>query len=255
MLSLVFLPFLFGLSVFMTYERVLLTLRRNSSDEDTFQYARRRAMSSFAWRVRKLHRWAHSTHLQRLTSKDKVDESISAFQSLVAYEANPRDVPPEQGWAPHLAKEFMAEYGLKTGHYNRVYEDEWSASSTYLDLGDGVFPNRVAYYISGDQFAADCLKLRLTVSEPDEADAATEQFVALSEALLAKAFSAGVSTNLTEVIRGGQSGETEVAGKLVAVHRENWQAGEDGRFDVTVKLTVPPRAGEGGVEDGSVAVP
>ena len=238
LLSLLFLPFLFGLSVLMAYERVFLTLRRNLSDEATFQYARRQAVKRFAWRVRKLQRWANSTHFQHLTSKDKVDESISAFQELVAYEANPRDVPPEQGWAPHLAKDFMNDYGMKTGYYNRLYDDEWSASSNYLNLDDGVLPNCVFYSISGNQFAAECLKLRLTVNEPEHGEAASERFVALSEALLAKALSADVSTNLADVIRSGQSGETEVAGRIVSIHRENWHVGQEGRYEVTVKVTV-----------------
>lgn len=240
LLSFLFLPFLFALSVFLAYERVFRKLKNHSRDEATYRYARSQAVRNFLLGPRQLERWANTTFLNRLTSKDAVNESIADFKALVADEANPEDVPSHQGWSPQLAKNFLAEYGLKTGYYNRMYDDKWSASSDYLELDDGILPNSIAYYVYGNRSAAKSLKLRLNVNETNTGEAAVERFAELAEALLGKALSGEISTNLGELIRGGQSAETQIAGKFVSVGRKDWRAAKTGQYDVSLEVSMSP---------------
>lgn len=239
LLSILFLPFLFVLSVFLAYERAFLNLKRNTRDASVYRFARGQAMRTFWHRARQLERWAHTTFFNRLNSEQGVRESIADFKALVAEEASPKEVPPDRGWSPQLAKDFMAEYGLKTRYYSKLYDDEWSASSNYLELGDDILSNNIAYYVSGSRSAVRLLKLKLNVNEPDQGDIAVSRFVELAEALLEKALSAGVSINLQEVIGGGENAETEIVGKIVSVSRDDWHGGKTGQYDVTLTVRIP----------------
>lgn len=238
LLSLLFLPFLFVLSVFLAYERAFLNLKRNTGNEAVWRFARWQAIRSFWFRARQMERWAHTTFLKRLSSEEEVRESIADFKALIAEEASPIEVPSDQGWSPQLAKDFLAKNGLKTGYYNRLYDDEWFSSSNYLELGDGILSNNIAYYVSGSRTAVTSLKLKLNVNEPDDEEAAIVQFVELAEVLLKNALSANVSTNLGELIRDGKLAETEIAGRVVSVRREDWHRGKTGQYDVTVGVRV-----------------
>ena len=229
---------MFALSVFLAYERAFLNLKRNTGDEAIYRFARGRAVLNFRYRVHQLERWAHTTFLKRLTSKMEVEVSVADFKTLIAEEANPKEVPPDQGWSPQFAKDFMAEHGLKTRYYDKLCDDEWFASSSYLELGDGILSNNIAYYVSGSRIAVTSLKLKLNVNEPDNEEAAIVQFVELAEVLLENALGASVSTNLGELIRDEKLAETEIAGRVVSVKREDWHGGKTGQYDVTVRLRV-----------------
>lgn len=222
----------------MTYERVFIKIRRTTSDDTVYKFAKKQSIFRFFFRPRELERWSNTTFHNRLASKAAVKKSIADFKAMVAYERNPKEVPPDEGWSPYEAKDFLSEHGLKTGYYNNVGDDEWFASSNYLDLEEGIFPNRVAYYVSGDQVAAKSLKLRLYVNEPKKGDEAITRFVSIAETLLAATFSASVSTNLEELFREGQDAETKIAGKLISISKEDWHQGKTGQFEITLVITV-----------------
>lgn len=46
----------------------------------------------------------------------------------------------ENGWNPYLAKGLLNDNNLKTGYYKPLDDIEWSAYSTYLELGDEILP-------------------------------------------------------------------------------------------------------------------
>lgn len=250
LLSISFLPFLFVLSVFLAYERAFANLKRNTGDTSVYRFARAHAIRTFRCRARHLERWAHTTFLNRLNSEQQIRESIADFRALIAEQASPKEVPSDQGWSPQMAKDFMAEYGLTTRYYSKLYDDEWFASSNYLELGDGILSNNVAYYVSGSRSAVTSLKLKLNVNEPDQGDIAVSRFVELAEALLEKALSAGVSTNLHELIGGGENAETEIAGKIVSVSRDDWHGGKTGQYDVALEVCVRSAEGTPPESDG-----
>jgi len=240
LLSLLFLPYLFVLSVFMAYERAFIKLQRNSDDDAIYQFAKKASIRNFKYRVRQLERWSNTTFHKRLTSEEFVIKSIDAFKALLDYETNPKPVAPDQGWAPYQAKDFLSEHGLKTGYYENYFDEQWFASSNSLKVGDGILPNTVTYYVSGDQFAAKSLKLKLYISEPENSVSAISRYVELAEILLGKALSAEVATNLDILIRESGDAETTVAGKLVSVKREEWNSGKINQYDICLTISVPP---------------
>ena len=45
----------------------------------------------------------------------------------------------------------------------------WGADSSYLEIGSGILPNNIAYYIDGTEKAAKKLKLKMNINLPEEA--------------------------------------------------------------------------------------
>ena len=240
LLSLLFLPYLLGLSTLMVYERSFRKLRNNISDDVILAYAKKAAVKAFYLRTRQLDRWAHTTYLEPPKTIMDVRVSIVNFKKLIDRETNPQHVSQDQGWSPQYAKNFLAEFGLITGHYNKLYDNKWSATSNYLK-SDRYTLNNIDYRISGDQVAVKLLKLRLNVWEPSESEAAFEKFVGLSESLLEKALNADIETNLDELIRDCQNDETIIAGRKVSVNRKLWNSTKTGGFEISIELSPEPK--------------
>jgi hypothetical protein len=65
--------------------------------------------------------------------------------------------------------------------------DEWWASSPYLEIGDAIMPNNLAYYVDGHEAVATTLKLVLNVNAPETAQKARCSFLEIARILYEKA--------------------------------------------------------------------
>lgn len=154
LLSLLYLPFVYALSVYSTYERVFVRIKFKCSEDDILKYAKWKSILAFHCRARLLDRWANTTFFSQLTSKEEVRKSIKDIKALVAYEKNPKIIPIEEGWSPYEAKAFLSEHGLTTGYYKSIGDPEWFATSNDLGVDEDILPNYINYSISGDRYAA-----------------------------------------------------------------------------------------------------
>ena len=151
----------------------------------------------------------------------------------------PLPVPANEGWEPIGACQMLADYNLATLDYKPVGDGEWSGSSPFFQLGSEaeVWRNQLAFYVSGSQFAATELTLRLYVNVPDHASAAEEHFVVVSLALV----EAAIGLEAVESLKGALSRLQQVTqtldGTIVKLYREDWSGGaiKDG-YDWTLKL-------------------
>ena len=238
LLSILYLPFPYGLSIYMAYERAFIPLNANCSDDKIFAYAKKSALRKFRLNTSAMRRWIDRSHHERLNSTDQVDQSIKALKDRLAYEANPPKIDSKLGWSPFSAKDFLSEYALKTGHYKNLGEEEWFCSAPPVDIDESLFPSTLAYHVSGDKDAAKSLKLRLYVNTPEHEEGAVAYFAQVSETLLSKALDAEASTNLCELISAQQDAETSIKGKRVSIKRQDWQNRQSGGFDLTFEVAV-----------------
>lgn len=72
-----------------------------------------------------------------------------------------------------------------------------------LDLDNGILPNKLAYYISGDRYAAKTLKLRLNMNMPEGNDSALDSFVEAGRILFKKALALELGEDLAKVLHNG----------------------------------------------------
>ncbi|MFC3714508.1 hypothetical protein ACFOMD_18215 [Sphingoaurantiacus capsulatus] len=219
LLTLAFLPFLYLVVLYSVYERVFTLLPWSIPDEHLRARAKWQSFCTFGWDIGGLQRWKQSNARFDATDEESLRQSFAEIKMLAKREANPPAVPHEDGWSPYAAKDFLEDAGLPTRYYHRSFEDEWFASSSYLEVGQGGLPNNLAYYVNGTEFAATELKLKLNVNQPSSPEEAEERFMRIGQALLIAAL--------------GQPAATTFFGKLSRL--KSFQVG-DGRQGVSLAL-------------------
>jgi len=239
LLSFSLLPFLLVLLVYVTYENAILRLRVTIPDPALRSYAQWRALLTFRWRLESLKRWARNTAVGRPQDRADVDSSIREVLDAQRHEASPQVVPAEDGWSPYAAIGFLKEKGLVTDDYHRSFEDTWSASTPYLELGDGFMSDNIAYYVEGDAHVAKKLKLVLNVNNSDDPSASEAAFESIARTLLTEALGQEVEAVADAVFASRKANvKTHAApSRTIELWRDHWSGGTTGGYSKTLTVT------------------
>ena len=230
LLTLCFLPFLFALVVFVSYELSFVGLAWAIPDQKIRNRAKWRAILTFGVNLDLLRHWTRSIQRFKPSNIAELRRSFDEIKIISQREANPPVVAPESGWSPYLAKDFLKENGLPTGHYQRLDEDGWFANSNYLEVGEGLYlKNNIVYYISGNEHAATELKLVLNVNIPDARDEAERRFRETGLILLHAAMGSALDAATRNNIRT-DSFSAQVEGRRIELEKNVWQAGVPGGY-------------------------
>ena len=203
-LSVLFLPYIFAISIIMAYETTGSVIRVMINDKSLQSYAMRQALQSFRFDLNGLQRWKRSIGLFRPQSKEQIQDLIAEIKTSKKRERQQQDISPELGWNPSDAIKFLSDKGLETDDYHRTFENQWWASSRVLKVeNESLFPGDVVYYVSGDDIAVKRLKLTLNVFDRLGGTASDVQFFTICKALLER--STGHSP--VDLLHQGISGE------------------------------------------------
>lgn len=236
LLTAMFLPFLYGLYVYVTYDRVLNSFDFSIKNLTLHRYARRRLITGFWLDTAGLEKWRR--HVVMFEPKDKadIDASIREIKQARLRENRPYRVPPAHGWLPNHATQFLAGAGLPTNDYHRSH-GRWWANSKYLDIGDDLLPCNLAYYVEGEEFVVSKLKLVLNVNAPNEADRAYEQFFQVISKL--------TNAAIPGALRNGKELEIRtddlpllVNGYALVLRRIEWPNGMPGGHELVFTIEV-----------------
>jgi hypothetical protein len=181
-LTIVFIPFLYILSMRMVYEEQFIMLSFKLRDKKLLRFAKREAILKFNSDLRGLKRWVNHWNLSRPQTREEILATIGGFKAQQQLEKAPPVVLPHQGWSPYVVKDWLPDEKLKPGFYDPAYEQKWSARSGNLKLDKDWSGNGITYNVSGTRLAADHLELRLAAYEPknvEELQAIFEERVAL----------------------------------------------------------------------------
>lgn len=146
LLWLMFVPFIFLLAVYMTYEEAFIHLRTRPKQTSIVRYARWRALFAFGWNIDGVKRLARDIRGRDIAEKQSIKEAIREIKRLLKIEKNPPAVTRTEGWSPHAARLFLEEYGLVTDDYHRT-QWEWFAHIPSVKLNDKVLADRISYYL------------------------------------------------------------------------------------------------------------
>ena len=188
MLSIAFLPFMFLILTYLSYEQAFLSIRFSMPDE-LLSDARRISFLRFRGDRLLLLRWGKIISCTGINSRSELIKSIDEAKYMKWREEHPSIVTFERGWAPRNAADYLSSLGIVAGDYSPSIDGIWTASADYFPLVDGspVLCNNIAYYIYGDSESALQLKLKLNVNEPDLAETAHGAFLEFCDALAAQA--------------------------------------------------------------------
>ncbi|KHN93334.1 hypothetical protein BSK71_09640 [Pectobacterium actinidiae] len=232
LLTLCYLPFVFFMLVYSTYEQVSVRLRFSIKNRFHRYLAKFYAFILFNVRLSLLERWSFHVAKTNIESySDLIDTFKYIFKARYS-EKNPKEVPPNQGWSPYKAKEFLVNEGLSTGFYNRSFEEEWFASSPMEKFSDGIIPDNIAYYVKGSEDVAKVLKLEVNVNDSSRTYQACEKLEAMAEALSISSLSLPLSEEMKHAISGCNSHSEKVEGKTIALIVEHWPNHKFNGFDL-----------------------
>lgn len=189
LLSLLFIPFMYALSVHFAYGQVSRMLEFSIKDPVAHRYARRRLFLWFWFDVRLLRRWRIALFRLDATTPRAVALSVSTMKAARRRERLKPHVPHEFGWSPYRAARFLSGQELNAGDYDPGYGG-WSARSPTRTLRDGVLGDTLRYEVNGSEEAATELTLsfRRDRLRKDEEDTPDASITALKEAVLALLF-------------------------------------------------------------------
>ncbi|HCN82415.1 MAG TPA: hypothetical protein DIT07_02180, partial [Sphingobacteriaceae bacterium] len=228
-LSILFLPFVYGLSIYMFYETQLVVLKIRLSPE-LFTYAKRQAFLRFNLNKDGLSRWVKRIHTDTV-SKTEIDRLIDHVKEREAIEKNPPKVDPALGWSPFEAGNFLSDEGLKSGYYDCVYEDEWFSSAPSFKLGDKWSDNKISYYVHGTDQVAKRLELILAVFTPQDNLDLHKRFCIIAARLYSKALNELISEKILLAILRSKSITVNKGNVSVSIRKVSW-GNSTGGYDV-----------------------
>lgn len=222
-LSLLFIPFVYLLSIYMNYESVFVWIEGALGNPSLEKYAKRQAILRFKFDKGNLNRWRVYLFQNRINTQKGIDQSINHIIQLNKVERNPPEIFFEAGWSPYKAKEFLSCLKLPTGYYNEIGDGKWLASSHHLDLKDSpVVSNNISYYIEGNQTTATKLVLTLKIHSPAVADTAHEKFLKFVSLLYQTALNKPMPESLFSAIIWGKKMNCTEEDRHISVDKIKW---------------------------------
>jgi hypothetical protein len=234
-LSLLFLPFLYGLSVYMVYEQVFAGLAWKLDNDALSRFARRSALWAFRLNLPLLKRWRHIVMHQSPKERGAVTSTINQAKREHSLHRSPPAVRPEDGWSPYLAMRFLESFGLEMqGYY--WYHDRYRANSNHLKLDKGLLSNSVTFHVEGSEHAATELTLELNIRQTANGETDEAVFANLCFHLLHKAIGLSAANMLSESLIADDV-SFEIDGYRVRLGRETWET--TGDYEHTLVIEHP----------------
>ena len=221
----------------MVYQRTFQRIKYSVPDKRVARYARWQAAHSFGVNFESLSRWTRDIGYSKPKTDNDITASIKRIVETRAKESWNTIVPPEKGWAPMIAKDFLQDHGYKTNDYHDGGGDgEWWARTTYIDVGEGFLPNNIAYYIYGSQNAVTKLQLTLNVNAPKNAGVAEQVFHQCGVELITQAININASQRFDKLLEQHETLEFQTAAHKISLKRDLWKGGIKNGYEKTVVI-------------------
>lgn len=239
-LSALYTPFIAFMAIYSTYQTVLIRLQYSIKKRHVELYARFLAMLIFNVRTELLKRWSSNVAKCRLQTVGEVNRSFRQFFQMLVREKSQDAISLPEGWSPNLARNFLISEGIETGFYNPVdpmEPSEWFSCSKLVEVGSGLFPNNIAYYLNGNDRAVNSLKLKLNVNDPEHADEAHTKLLSSADTLVREALGLDLRDMLSQAIIPGQEETLDGPNFKITFTKTEWPNHASGGYDLGVELS------------------
>ncbi|WP_259780602.1 hypothetical protein [Aestuariispira ectoiniformans] len=175
-LSILYLPFVYLFSVFLTYERIYVHLNLFGCDESIRPFVKREIFRRFGINADLLRRVEKALRREKIRTRAGAHAIFSDVQGIWSKERYPPKVCSSEGWSPFWANEYLTEVGLVPSDYYSLAGEFWSAETSLVDLSKPPFADNLAYYLDGDEDVVQRLKIVLNVNDLESASCSEEVF-------------------------------------------------------------------------------
>jgi len=236
LLTVMYLPFVFAMMTYSTYEMVFVRLQFTVPDRKLRCLAKLYAVALLNFRLDAVRRWAdHITRVEVVSHKQLLC-TFAHLRKLKKLEKMKPEVFDSQGWSPYLAKDFLLSEGVTTGYYNLIFADQWCASSKMYDIGGDLFCDNFAYYVEGVEGVAKVLKIKLNVNDNSRARQANERLLVLSGVLVRESLGVDISDSIKDALRFGAPYLESHGDKKIIVKKESWGGHKLGGYDLKIEV-------------------
>ncbi|WP_319783985.1 hypothetical protein [Oceanisphaera sp. IT1-181] len=222
LLTFSYLPFLFFMLVYSTYEQAFIRLKFSIKDRFLRYAAKLYAFVLFNVRVSLLERWSYQVARENIATHSDLVGTFKHIFKVRSSERNPKEVSKDQGWSPYQAKDFLVSEGINTGFYNRLFEEEWSALSPMKEFGEGFFADNIAYYVEGSEEVSNVLKLEVNVNDAARSQQACDMLKEKAEALSISSLSQPLSEEMKNAISSCEPYSEKFEDKKISLIVEYW---------------------------------
>lgn len=237
LLSLLFLPFLYGLSMFTHYEGAFDLLERHFRDRAIYKYAMLKAMLRFNGDLSGMERWKHLVLSKNLRTRHEIDQSIGLIKTLQRAERDPPAVNEALGWSPYRVKDLLVSKGIETRDYKNTLDKEFGAISLPIELpGNEILSDTITYMVLGEQLVATKLKLSLNVYHGNNSSSSLTELLHCSELLHMGIFNKQFDDDLKTAIIDAKDYNMRTPFADVSVKRIEWENQTKG-FSVHFTIT------------------
>jgi hypothetical protein len=237
LLTLLYLPFIFIMLVFKTYESVFFKLKSPIKESKVQHFAKIYSMIKFHFRINLLERWVSTLPFQDTSSKEGIKISIKQIFKMVSIEKDPPKIPLREGWSPYAAKQFLLNEGLETGYYHPTVPEEWFASSSLIELGNDIIPNEISYCVDGNESIAKSLKIILSVYSRESAIIAHSKLLSCVRTLMKAALDLDVSSDMEVAIMKGKNQVFKFDYFMVTIEKNDWPKNRISWYDLKFILS------------------
>ncbi|AFU97813.1 hypothetical protein [Simiduia agarivorans] len=184
-LTLAYLPFIFALVIYTTYENIFVRLQFSIKNKWVKRFTKAFALIVFNFHIKDLERWVWMLQVRDTNNLRDVFKAWKDFRAMRKVEKTPPSISKNEGWSPYEAQGFLKEHGIETGYYKELQGD-WFASSPYVEFGDGLIKANIAYYIDGNSRSARSLRVTVNINDGKDTDLARNKMLDAVETLFQK---------------------------------------------------------------------
>lgn len=232
LLTFCYLPFVFIMLVYSSYEEVFIRLKFSIKNKFHRYVAKLYTVVFFNFRVNLLERWSDHVARTNIESHSDLVDTFKHVFKVRSSERNPKKIPIEQGWSPYKAKDFLINEGLNTGFYNKLFEEEWFASSPMEEFSDGIIPDNIAYYVEGSEEVANVLKLKVNVNDAARSQQACEKLKRTAETFSNSSLNLSLSEDMKYAISNCKPYSEKCKDKTVSLAVESWPSHSFNGYDL-----------------------
>lgn len=232
LLTLFYLPFIYMMMVYSTYQQAFMRLRFLIKENKQRFIAKTYAVLFFNFRLALLERWLNHISIEKISSHRELINSFKHIRRVTKLEKSVCEVPFVAGWSPYIAKEFLSNQGLATGYYNKLYDNEWFASSSMVELGSEIIPDNIAYYVEGVEGVAKSLKIKLNVNDSSRSHSSRKILLDRAETLIEKSLNMNITESTKNSLLAGEPHCERYGNKFVSIAVDLWPEHKSNGYEI-----------------------
>ncbi len=162
-LTVLYLPFLWGFLLYIKYEEIFVRLQFHVKDKKLITLTKFLVIINFQTQKDLIDEWFHHIKIHKIKNYQQLIDSISLMKHRKSKRSKLSNTPLDLGWSVYQAERLLSSYRLQV-KYSDIGDEIWFGSKL-IKLDDDFNPSTLTYYIQGNEDTVMQLKIKLFLYE------------------------------------------------------------------------------------------